>query len=221
MFARTELFLVPLSAHGGELRVLVRRDQATDKQVLPFTVLKPQSFQRGHQEACLRDVLSGCHQGEVDAWLSSPRCRDRIVDCFDRDLLFENAQSVAIVRGIAIPEEFAVEAKGTWIAPRVLFSQDSLLSEDCKLFLREALNLVPGWVRHTTFAFELLPSVFSIQDLRLLVSLLAGQDIDPGNFHRRLKRLDILRPLVSGQRVHRWEFSWSRAEALKAEGLIP
>lgn len=221
MFARTELFLVPLSAHGGELRVLVRRDPVTDKQVLPYTALKPQTYQRGNQEALLRDVLSSCNQTEVDAWLSSPRCRDRIVDCFDRDLLFEGAQSVAIVRAIALPEDFAAEAKGTWISPRVLFSQESLLSEDCKLFLRECLNLLPGWVRHTNFAFELLPSVFSIQDLRLLVSILASQDIDPGNFHRRLKRLEILRPLVSGQRVHRWEFAWSRADALKSEGLIP
>ena len=221
MFARTELFLVPLSAHGGELRVLVRRDPATDKQVLPYAALKPQTFQRGTQEVILRDMLAGCNPSEVDSWLSSPRCRDRIVDSFDRDLLFEGAQSVATVRAIALPEEFAVEAKGTWIAPRVLFSQDSLLSEDSKLFLRECLNLVPGWVRYTTFAFELLPGVFSIQDLRLLVSLLATQDIDPGNFHRRLKRLDILRPLVSGQRVHRWEFAWSRSEALRAEGLIP
>jgi hypothetical protein len=220
MFARTELFLVPLSTHGGELRVLVRRDQTTDKQVLPHTVLKPQTYQRGNQESILHDILSSCSQTEVDAWLSSPRCRDRIVDCFDRDLLFEGAQSVAIVRAIALPEEFALEAKGTWISPKVLFSQDSLLSEDCKLFLRECLNLVPNWVRHTTFAFELLPSVFSIQDLRLLVSLLSTQEIDPGNFHR-LKRLDILRALVSGQRVHRWEFSWSRAEALRNEGLIP
>jgi hypothetical protein len=219
MFARSELFLLPLSTLGGELRVLVRRE--ADKQVLPHVLLKPNLMQKGSQDALLRDVLAAYPSPDIDTWITSSRCKDRIVDCFDRDLLFEGAQGVAIVRAVAIPEELSSECKGTWISPRVLFSQDSMLSEDCKLFLRECLNLIPTWVRYTSLAFELLPAVFSIQDLRLLVSLLAGSEIDPGNFHRRLKRLDILHPLVSGQRVHKWEFSWQRTEALTSEGLIP
>ena len=97
MFARTELFLVPLSALGGELRVLVRRDSATDKQVLPHAVLKQNHVQRENQESILRDILSASPQNELDSWLGSPRCKDRIVDCFDRDLLFENSQ---ITRGM-------------------------------------------------------------------------------------------------------------------------
>jgi hypothetical protein len=157
----------------------------------------------------------------VEAWLHSPRCRDRIVDCFDRELLIEGAPGVAIVRAVSLPEDLAADAKGTWVSPKSLFAADSVLGEDSRLFLRECLNLIPTWVRYTSLVFELLPSVFSIQDLRLLVSLLAANEIDPGNFHRRLKRLDILKPLVSGQRVHKWEFSWSKTEALTTEGLIP
>ena len=81
---------------------------------------------------------------------------------------------------------------------------------------------MPLWVKNTTFTFELLSQVFSIQDLRLLVGMLSSQEIDPGNFHRRLKRLDILRPLVTGQqRVHKWEFAWEKSDILGAEGLIP
>jgi hypothetical protein len=191
MFARSELFLVPLSTHGGELRVLVRRDPTTEKQILPHLILKPQMVQRACQEALLKDVLGSYAPGDVETWLQSSRCRDRIVDCFDREMLFEGAPGVAIVRAVCIPEELSSEAKGTWISPKVLFSPDSLLSEDCKLFLRECLNMIPTWVRYTSLAFELLPAVFSIQDLRLLVSLLATNEIDPGNFHRRLKRLDF------------------------------
>lgn len=221
MFARTELFLVPLAVLGGELKVLVRREQGSERQTLPNLALKTQTFQRGSQKQLLSDILLGYSGADVSAWLGSPACCDRIVDCYDRDLLFEESQSVAIVKAVALPEILACEARGTWISPKSLFSGDSALGEDCKLFLREALNLIPRWIRFTSFAFELLPSVFAIQDLRLIVSLLSKQEIDPGNFHRRLKRLDVLSPMVTGQRVHRWEFSWSKSHILGSEGLIP
>jgi hypothetical protein len=221
MSVRTELFLVPLSAHGDSLRILVRKDAVNPGQVLPHALLKTDAFQRQSQEQILRDIFSSVSSSELQAWMESPRYSDRIVDVFDRNLLFERAQSVAIVRAIAIPEDLAGEAKGSWLSAQEVFSNESLLSDDCKLFARECLNQVSHWVRSSTFSFELLPPVFAIQDLRLLVSMLSGQDIDAGNFHRRLKRLDILRPLVSGQRIHRWEFAWNRSEVLRAEGLIP
>jgi hypothetical protein len=221
MSARTELFLIPVSAHGGELRVLVRKDADQDKYVLPHMLLRSDHLQRDTQSQIIRELLGPVAQSVVDTWMASARYRDRIVDVFDRDLLFEGAQSVAIVRAVALPEELAPDAKGTWLPPATLFSADSMLSEDCKLFVKDCLDLIPRWVRHSTLAFELLPQVFSIQELRLLVTLLAGHEIDPGNFHRRLKRLDILKPLVAGQRVHRWEFSWDKSDALGDEGLIP
>jgi hypothetical protein len=221
MSMRTELFLVPLSTFGGELRVLVKKDPSIGVQVLPNIQLKGEHFQRSAQEHLLRELLTGAPREEVESWMTSPRYRDRIVEVYDRNLLFEDVPSVAIVRGIAIPEELAPHAKGTWLSVNSLFSQESLLSADCKLFSKECLSLVSQWIRSTTFPFELLPAVFSIQDLRMLVSLLASQDIDPGNFHRRLKKLDVLRPLVSGQRVHRWEFVWGKDDVLRQEGLIP
>lgn len=221
MSARTELFLIPMAVHGGELRILVRKDADQEKHVLPHLLLKADHLQRETQVQIVREILAAVPQATLNAWLGSPRYRDRIVDVFDRDLLFERAQSVAIVRAVAIPEELAPDARGTWLSPQTLFSGDSMLSEDCKLFARECLNLIPRWVRHSTLSFELLSQIFSIQELRMLVSLLSRNEIDPGNFHRRLKRLDILKPLVAGQRVHRWEFAWDRAEGLRAEGLIP
>jgi hypothetical protein len=221
MSVRTELFLVPLSAHGDNLRVLVRKDANNQGQTLPHALLKADFFQRQAQEQLLSDILQAVPAGELQTWMESPRHCDRIVDVFDRSMLFERSQSVAIVRAIAVPEDLAGEAKGSWLSAQEIFSNDSLLSNDCKLFVRECLNLVPHWVRSSNFSFELLPPVFAIQDLRLLVSMLSNQEIDAGNFHRRLKRLDILRPLVSGQRIHRWEFAWDRSEVLRTEGLIP
>lgn len=221
MSVRTELFLVPLSVHGGSLRILVRRDTNQQGQVLPHVVLRNDLFQHDAQEGLLRDLLASAPANDLEAWLASKRYKDRIVEVFDRSLLFENAQSIAVVRAIAIPEELAPEAKGTWLSAQEVFSNESLLTDDCKRFVKECLELVPLWVRSTTLAFELLPAVFAIQDLRLLVGMLINQEIDAGNFHRRLKRLDILRPLVSGQRVHRWEFNPERGHMLKNEGLVP
>ncbi|MEY4064432.1 MAG: hypothetical protein RIR26_640 [Pseudomonadota bacterium] len=221
MSAKTELVLVPVSTHTGELRVLVKRDPATEKQILPGTLLKPDFLQKTATESTLREILSQCDAEELNAWLASSKCKDRVVDVYDRDLLFEGVQSVAIVRAIAIPSELAPDARGVWLTPEELFAEKSHLSHDCRMFARDALSSVPYWIRHSSLAFELLPKVFSIQDLRVLVGLLSGQDIDPGNFHRRLKRLDVLNPLVAGQRVHRWEFLWAKGDVLKGEGLIP
>ncbi|MFZ9519253.1 MAG: NrtR DNA-binding winged helix domain-containing protein [Silvanigrellaceae bacterium] len=221
MSAKTELVLVPVSTHTGELRVLVRRDSTTEKQVLPHQLLKTDVLQKSALEYILRDLFAPVDADELSSWISSPKCKDRVVDVYDRDLLFEGSQSVAIVRVVAVPSELAPDARGIWLTPEELFAEHSHLSHDCRLFVRDALALVPFWIRHSSLAFELLPKVFSIQDLRLLVGLLSGQEIDPGNFHRRLKRLDVLNPLVAGQRVHRWEFAWVKGEVLKGEGLIP
>ncbi|BBH54121.1 hypothetical protein [Fluviispira sanaruensis] len=219
---KTELFLIPIAAVSDSLRVLVTKDPTSDRQTFPSIMLKQDLHLHGGTRQILRDLLSGVPFADLENWLNSARCKDRIVDVYDRDLLFEQSQSIAIVRAIALPQEFSSHAKGVWLDAENLFSQDSILAPDSRLFLRECLNQVPLWVKNTTFTFELLSQVFSIQDLRLLVGMLSSQEIDPGNFHRRLKRLDILRPLVSGQqRVHKWEFAWEKSDVLAADGLIP
>lgn len=219
---KTELFLIPIAAVSDSLRVLVTKDPVSEKQTFPSITLKQDLHLHGGTRRILSDLLANAHLADLETWFHSARCKDRIVDVYDRDLLFEHVQSIAIVRAIALPLEFSSQARGIWLDAENLFSQDSILAPDSRLFLRECLNQVPLWVKNTTFTFELLSQVFSIQDLRLLVGMLSNQDIDPGNFHRRLKRLDILRPLVTGQqRVHKWEFSWEKSYILNSEGLIP
>ena len=218
---KAELFLIPLAAIGDNLKVLVTKDNSSERHIFPSIHLRQDIHLHAGTREILKDLLGNVPPVELEAWLSSPRCKDRIVDAYDRDLLFEQVQSVAIVRSVAVPKEFSSAAKGTWVEAEQIFARDTFLSADCRLFLRECLNLVPLWVKNTTFTFELLSKVFSIQDLRQLVGMLSHQDIDPGNFHRRLKRLDILKPLVGGQRVHRWEFAWERSSALTKDGLIP
>jgi hypothetical protein len=221
MNIRTELFLLPICSVGGEVRVLLKKEAASEKLVIPSYILKPNMYQNAAAEALLSDLLTGVPAQQLEYWLQSSQCHKRIVDSYDRELLLDTNPGVALLRAVAIPEDLAPKAKGLWYSAAEVFGSDSSVANDSKLFVKDALDLVPHWVRYSTFAFELLPKVFSIQDLRVLVGSLSKQEIDPGNFHRRLKRLDILTPLVAGQRVHKWEFTWDRREILRAEGLIP
>ena len=163
MSAKTELVLVPVSTFSGELRVLVRRDAATEKQVLPHLLLKSDLLQKSALEFILRDVFSPADAEELSSWIGSAKCKDRVVDVYDRDLLFEGAQSIAIVRVVAIPSEIAPDARGVWLTPEELFAEDSHLSHDCRLFVRDALAQIPFWIRHSSIAFELLPKTLSHQ----------------------------------------------------------
>ncbi len=221
---KTELFLIPLASINDNLHVLVTQDKGAlgEKQSFPSILLKQDLYLHGGVRQLLRKVLLGVPPAELENWIESARCKDRIVDVYDRNLLFEKAQTIAIVRAIALPQNFSSGASGVWLNADTLFLQHSALTTDCRLFLKECLNQVPVWVKNTTFSFELLSHIFSIQELRLLVGMLSQQEIDPGNFHRRLKKLDILRPLTNGQqRVHRWEFAWEKSAILCSEGLIP
>lgn len=164
-------------------------------------------------------------------WFASQRFVSRVVDVLDVPATAtEPRASLEVVRAIAVPDDVfaALGAPTGAAADEVWLEVDAVLSgkvegfskASCKI-VAAAAGAVPDWTRHGSFAFELLPPVFSIQDLRLLLGHMTSQDIDAGNFHRRLKRLDLLRPMVGGQRVHRWEFDWSKTETLRRESLIP
>lgn len=219
---KTELFLIPIAAVNNSLRVLIINDPSNNRQTFPSVLLRQDFHLHAGTRYILSDLFSSLHLADLETWFNSARCKDRIVDVYDRDLLFEQVQSIAIVRAIALPQEFSLNVRGLWLNADSLFSQDSILAPDSRLFLKECLNKVPMWVKNTTFSFELLSQIFSIHDLRMLISMLSEQEIDPGNFHRRLKKLDILRPLVLGQqRIHKWEFAWEKSDILGIEGLIP
>lgn len=225
----SELFLIPLATIQNRLCVLAQRDpEFPDQRSFPYLPLTPGAHVQSTVRTLVRSLFDvtkedGNLSEAVENWFQSPRRKDRMIEVYDRDLLPEGKQSVAIVRALAIPDDLSASVKGVWLDFMSAFSDASLLSPDNRLFLRACLKQIPLWVRNTTFSFELLSKVFSIQDLRILVSHLSEQEIDPGNFHRRLKRLDILCPvaLQPQQRVHRWEFSWERDGVLSTDGLIP
>lgn len=211
---KVELFIIPIATFNDKLHFYVVDNH------FPCIELQNEFYTFAATRALLSNHFSA-HE-EFESWLNSPRCKDRIIDVYDRDRLQEHEDSVAIVRAISIPDNIALQDQNSWHEAQNLLSQHSPLSPDNRVFLSNCLNLIPMWVKNTSFTFELMSRVFSIQELRLLVGTLSNQEIDPGNFHRRLKKLDILRPLGSGQqRVHRWEFAWDRSVALSSDGLIP
>lgn len=224
-----ELFLIPLATIQNRLCVLAQRDpQFPDQRAFPYLPVASGENLQSTLRTLVWSLFDFTNSettpwNAVEGWFDSERRKDRMIDAYDRSLLFEEKQSVAIVRALAIPDDLSPLAKGVWLDFESAFSDSSLLSPDNRLFLRECLKQIPLWVRNTTFSFELLAKIFSIQDLRNLVSQLSEQEIDPGNFHRRLKRLDILSPVAQQpqQRVHRWQFSWERGFVLSTDGLIP
>ncbi len=212
---KIELFLIPIAAFSEKLYFFVDNSKKFPSLQLNDSI----SLQRA-----TKDILHSlfCHHNELSSWLESPRCKDRVIETYEKQCLPEKENGLAIVRAISIPDNIALEAQNSWFPVEKLLVDENLLSPDCKEFLLDCLKLIPLWVKNTSFAFELMKHVFSIQELRLLVGTLSNQEIDPGNFHRRLKKLDILQPLSSGQqRVHRWQFDWERTSYLISDGLIP
>ncbi|MBX9702604.1 MAG: hypothetical protein K2X39_00485 [Silvanigrellaceae bacterium] len=222
MAVSAELFLIHLAFINNSLRILVRTDESKETKVFPSIGLRNELFIFGAMNQLLHDTFQDLSLKDLEEWLNSSRYKNRIVETFDRDLLFEQNQSLAIVRAVAIPEEFCLKAKGEWFEINSLFSNETILAPDCKLFLRECINLVPYWSCFTPFVFELLPEIFPINELRNYINTITGKEIDPGNFHRRLKKLDILKPVMAKnhQRVHKWEFYWEKDRVLSEQGLI-
>ncbi len=219
---KVELYLIPIAAFHDKLHFYVTPNSEKESLRFPVSLLGDEL----HVEEATRNILRRCfscdNDPEFENWLLSSHCAPRIINVFDRPSLPEKEKSIAIVRAISICENLAMRSKDNWQCASSLLESSSMLSIDNQVFLNEALNLIPMWVKSTSFTFELMSQVFSIQDLRLLVSMLSNQEIDAGNFHRRLKKLDILRPQGSSQqRVHRWEFAWERSPVLSADGLIP
>ena len=220
-----ELRLVLLSQQDHELKILVSRSSSAGADaVYPHAFLAQPTLQWGATVSLLKSIFP-LNPDEVDAWVNAPRFKERIIDVLDAPGVpggvAGDCSRVVIARAVAVPPSLAALAQG-WVGFHEMLAQsatqgrvgDLEITHTCLYKLRE-------WTRYSSLVFELLPEVFSIQDLRASMIDLAQVDIDPGNFHRRLKKLDILRPLGSGQRVHRWEFVWSRSSVLRAEGIIP
>lgn len=92
------------------------------------------------------------------------------------------------------------------------------LAFDHKKILNFALNRLRSKLEYTTLAFQLLPEVFSILELKHIYEQILGEQLDKGNFYRKIKEAGVLEPTGMlregrGRPTHLYRFKRSRADA--------
>jgi 8-oxo-dGTP diphosphatase len=66
------------------------------------------------------------------------------------------------------------------------------LAFDHELILGYAINRLRSKLEYTTLAFQLLPEVFSILELKHIYEQILGEQLDKGNFYRKIKEAGLL-----------------------------
>lgn len=66
------------------------------------------------------------------------------------------------------------------------------LAFDHDTILATALARLRSKLEYTTLAFELLPEVFSILELKQVYQQILGEELDKGNFYRKIKDANVL-----------------------------
>ncbi|HNP84705.1 MAG: NUDIX hydrolase [Chloroflexi bacterium SZAS-1] len=67
-----------------------------------------------------------------------------------------------------------------------------LLAFDHDLILATGLDRLRSKLEYTTLAFQLLPEVFSILELKYIYEQILGEELDKGNFYRKIKDANVL-----------------------------
>jgi 8-oxo-dGTP diphosphatase len=92
------------------------------------------------------------------------------------------------------------------------------LAFDHDTILLFALNRLRSKLEYTTLAFQLLPEVFSILELKHIYEQILGEQLDKGNFYRKIKEAGVLEPTGMlregrGRPTHLYRFKRSRTDA--------
>ena len=66
------------------------------------------------------------------------------------------------------------------------------LAFDHDLILATGLDRLRSKLEYTTLAFQLLPEVFSILELKHIYEQILGEELDKGNFYRKIKDANVL-----------------------------
>lgn len=101
-----------------------------------------------------------------------------------------------------------------WFPVRMLPEQ---LAFDHEQILHYALSRLRSKLEYTTLAFQLLPEVFSILELKYTYEQILGESLDKGNFYRKIKEAGILEEtsLVRegrGRPTRLWRFKRERGD---------
>ncbi len=82
--------------------------------------------------------------------------------------------------------------------------------------LAYAISRLRSKLEYTTLAFQLLPEVFSILELKHIYEQILGEKLDKGNFYRKIKESDLLEETTltregRGRPTRLWRFRPERA----------
>ncbi len=101
-----------------------------------------------------------------------------------------------------------------WFAVRDLARP---LAFDHDQILDYALSRLRSKLEYTTLAFQLLPEVFSILELKDIYEQILGEKLDKGNFYRKIREADVLEETGEiregrGRPTRLWRFKRERSD---------
>jgi len=122
---------------------------------------------------------------------------------------------IAIVR--ADVQELHVSDESSdvrWFPVRALPEKPAFDHEE---ILNYALSRLRSKLEYTTLAFQLLPEVFSILELKHIYEQILGESLDKGNFYRKIKEAGILEETSMvregrGRPTRLWRFKRDRGD---------
>ncbi|NJO07198.1 MAG: NUDIX hydrolase [Chloroflexaceae bacterium] len=96
-------------------------------------------------------------------------------------------------------------------------SLSSPLAFDHDQIMSYALSRLRSKLEYTTLAFQLLPEVFSILELKDTYEQILGEKLDKGNFYRKIKEADVLEETNlmregRGRPTRLWRFKRQRGD---------
>lgn len=69
------------------------------------------------------------------------------------------------------------------------------LAFDHDAIMRFAIDRLRSKLEYTTLAFQLLPQVFTLPELKRTYEQILGEELDRGNFYRKIKEAELLEPV--------------------------
>jgi 8-oxo-dGTP diphosphatase len=113
--------------------------------------------------------------------------------------------------------ELRVSEESTAVRWFPVHSLPAPLAFDHDTILHYALSRLRSKLEYTTLAFQLLPEVFSILELKDIYEQILSEKLDKGNFYRKIREADVLEETGNiregrGRPTRLWRFKHNRGD---------
>lgn len=111
-------------------------------------------------------------------------------------------------------------AEAYWVNARKVIKNKDLAFDHIEI-LRLGLARLEGKIRYAPIGMDLLPTTFTLLELRSLYKIILGREPDPSNFRRKIEKFDFLVPLGSNHKGRSiFRFDLERYEEAVAKGIL-